>query len=473
LRKSGFSQHIRDARAHAVPFRAFTERNLDQIEPLARLSDEQQFAIRVVAQVLPFRVNQYVIDHLIDWEAVPEDPMFRLVFPQPEMLSTEHFDRIGDLLRSEAERSVVKAAAREIHQELNPHPAGQQTLNLPRIGNEVLHGSQHKYRETLLFFPSQGQTCHAYCTFCFRWPQFVQNADLKIASREVATLHEYLQNHEEISDLLVTGGDPMVMKASRLADYLKPLTDPAFDHVRTIRIGTKSLTYWPHRFVGDPDADDVLRLFADLIRQGKHVAVMAHFEHGRELRGSIVRRAVRRILDTGTVIRTQAPVLRHVNDDPDVWATMWRKQVRLGMAPYYMFVERDTGPKQYFELPLERTWHIYREAIQQVSGLARTARGPSMSAAPGKVEVQGVADVAGEKVFVLRMLQARNPDWVQRPFFAKYDPAATWLDDLQPAFGEERFFFEAQRQSTSTTPPASQASVAVSRGVGRRFPGRA
>ena len=330
----------------------------------------------------------------------------------------------------------------EIRQQLNPHPAGQTTLNVPRIGNEYLWGAQHKYRETLLFFPRAGQTCHAYCTFCFRWPQFVEDKELRMAAREVATLHEYLQCHEEISDLLVTGGDPMVMKASRLRAYLWPLTDARFDHVQTIRIGTKALSYWPYRFVTDPDAEDLLRLLSKLVQRGKQVAIMAHFEHGREMEGRVVREAIRRILHTGAVIRTQAPVLRHINDDAKIWASMWRKQVRMGMVPYYMFVMRDTGARQYFELPLERAWQIYRRAIQRVSGLGRTARGPSMSAMPGKVEIQGVSEFAGEKVFVLRFLQARNPDWVQRPFFAEYDPSATWLTDLKPAFGEDRFFFE-------------------------------
>jgi KamA family protein len=302
--------------------------------------------------------------------------MFRLVFPQPEMLAPEHFARIAGLLRSGADQAVVKAAAQEIRRQLNPHPAGQTTLNVPRIGNEFLKGAQHKYRETLLFFPSQGQTCHSYCSFCFRWAQFVENKDLRIASREVATLHEYLQCHHEVTDLLVTGGDPMVMKTSRLEEYLRPLTGREFDHVRTIRLGTKSLTFWPYRFVTDPDADDLLRLLSKLVRRGKHVAVMAHVEHGRELEGPVVRQAVRRILDTGAVIRTQAPVLRHINDDADVWASMWRTQVHMGMIPYYMFVARDTGARRYFELPLERAWQIYRDAIRQVSGLGRTARGP-------------------------------------------------------------------------------------------------
>jgi hypothetical protein len=93
-------------------------------------------------------------------------------------------------------------------------------------------------------------------------------------------------------------------------------------------------------------------------------------------------------------------------------------------------------------VPLARAWHIYREAIKQVSGLSRTVRGPSMSATPGKVEIQGESEVAGEKVFVCRFIQGRNPDWVQRPFFAKYNERATWLTDLKPAFGEQHFFFD-------------------------------
>ncbi len=131
-----------------------------------------------------------------------------------------------------------------------------------------------------------------------------------------------------------------------------------------------------------------------------------------------------------------------INDDAAVWARLWKTQVNLGIVPYYMFVERDTGAHHYFEVPLFRAWKIYREAQQQVSGIARTARGPSMSANPGKVEIQGIAEVYGEKVFVLRFIQGRNPDWVQQPFFARFDERANWLDQLKPAFGEKKFFFE-------------------------------
>ncbi|HVR27964.1 MAG TPA: lysine 2,3-aminomutase, partial [Thermoanaerobaculia bacterium] len=213
-------------------------------------------------------------------------------------------------------------------------------------------------------------------------------------------------------------------------------------HVQTIRLGTKALAYWPQRFTTDADADDLLRLIEEIIAAGKHVALMGHYSNPVELSTPLAEEAVRRVRAAGAEVRMQAPLVRHVNDHAGAWAEMWRRGVRLGMVPYYMFVERDTGPKNYFEVPLARAHQIFRQAYRRVSGLARTARGPSMSAWPGKVRILGISEVAGEHVFVLDFLQARDPAWVRRPFFARFDEKATWLDELEPAFGEDRFFFE-------------------------------
>lgn len=423
-------------------FQVFTERHLDKIPQIQRLPEAQRFEMRVVANVLPFRVNQYVIDELIDWNNIPADPMFQLTFPQKGMLTTEQYDRMADLLRRTDDKDAIRQLANELRMELNPHPSGQRELNVPMLGDERLDGIQHKYRETVLFFPSQGQTCHSYCTFCFRWAQFIGDKELRFSANEASKLHAYLKQHQEVSDLLITGGDPMVMKTKHMAGYLRPLLEKEFDHIHNIRIGTKAISFWPYRFISDDDADELLELLAALVKQGKQVAIMAHFNHWRELSTIAAREAIRRIRATGAVIRSQSPLIAHINDDAAVWSKMWRMQSKLGIYPYYMFVERDTGAKHYFEVPLERAWHIYRDAIRQVSGLARTARGPSMSAGPGKVEIQGISEINGEKVFVLRFIQGRNPEWVQQPFFARYDPAATWLNDLEPAFGEEHFFFE-------------------------------
>ena len=433
----------KDSARQPTKFKALTRRNLDTISQYGNVSDDDLFAMKVVSAVLPFRTNSYVIENLIDWDRVPDDPVYRLVFPQRGMLEEDDFGRIADLMVKDATPQEVDSAAADIRTKLNPHPAGQREFNIPREEGETLEGLQHKYRETMLFFPSQGQTCHAYCTFCFRWAQFVGDKELKIASKDAVNMHRYLAAHPKVSDILFTGGDPMIMKTRVMEGYMRALIDdPALAHVQNIRIGTKALTFWPHRFVNDEDADDLLRLMEDLVRAGRHVAIMAHFNHWQEMRTEVVQEAIRRIRSTGAVIRSQAPLLANINNDPDIWARMWREQVRQGVIPYYMFVERDTGPKQYFELPLVRCWEVFQSAIQQVSGLSRTVRGPSMSATPGKVEVLGVQEVAGEKVIVLRFLQGRDPDWCARPFFARYDPQATWLDQLEPAFGEEKFFFE-------------------------------
>ncbi len=433
---------IRKSRIQPRKFRAFTERDIDKIPQLRALGAEQRLRMKAVAQVLPFRVNEYVVDELIDWNRVPDDPMFQLTMPQEGMLDPADLNTMLKLLRASASPAKIKAAAREIQMRLNPHPAGQMELNVPSLDGKAVPGLQHKYRETVLVFPSQGQTCHTYCTYCFRWAQFVGIDELKFAARESESLAEYVRTHKEVQSILFTGGDPMIMKTAVLRRYIEPLLEPEYDHLVSIRIGTKAPAYWPNRFLTDADADDLLKLFEQVRKAGRHLAIMAHYSHPRELETPAAQEALRRIIATGAVVRCQAPVVRRVNDSSRVWSELWRTQVALGAIPYYMFVERDTGPKNYFEVPLARALDIFNGAYTQLSGLGRTVRGPSMSATPGKVMIDGVAEVAGEKVFILKFLQARDPSWVNKPFFAKFDARATWLDDLRPAFGESQFFFE-------------------------------
>jgi KamA family protein len=429
-------------------FRAYTAKHLDQLVARAGLSPAERLAVRAIATVLPFRTNEYVVERLIDWEAAPDDPIYRLVFPQADMLPETDIAPIADMLVRGAPDQEIRAAAHAVRMRLNPHPAGQLALNIPAMSDEPLPGMQHKYPETVLVFPKQGQTCHAYCTYCFRWAQFVGEPDLKMATDDMARVVEYLRAHDEVTSVLITGGDPMIMGAGVLRQYVEPLLDPSLEHIESIRIGTKSLAYWPQRFVTDPDADETLRLFERVVGAGKAMAVMAHFSHPRELEPPQVADAVTRIRASGAVIRTQAPLIRSINDDASTWRTMWRAHLRMGMVPYYMFVERDTGPQGYFAVPLARAAEIFRDAYSSVSGLCRTVRGPSMSATPGKVCVDGVTEIAGQRVFALHMIQARDPSLVGRPFFAEFDPDAVWLTDLRPAFAD-RFPFEREAGESS------------------------
>ncbi len=430
-----------------MKYKLYNLNNFKTIPQIDRLSPDQIHDIEVVGSVLPFKINNYVVDHLIDWSRVPDDPIFVLTFPQKGMLLPEHYQKMEKVLTSGAGTAEIKQTADSIRLQLNPHPAGQVEHNVPVWKGQRLDGIQHKYRETAVFFPSHGQTCHAYCTFCFRWPQFVGIEHLKFASKEAGLLADYVSASPEVTDILFTGGDPLTMKASVLAGYIKPLLDADIPHLRHIRIGSKALAYWPYRFLTDGDSSELLDLFTKIRHAGKHLAFMAHFNHPIELEGKAVKEAIQRILQTGAVIRTQSPVLRHINNSSEVWSEMWRKQVTLDCIPYYMFVARNTGAQHYFSVPLEEAWQIFRQAYQKVSGICRTVRGPVMSCLPGKVQILGVAEVQNQKVFTLRMIQGRNPDWIARPFFAEYDPAAVWYTELKPTFGESRFFFQEELDS--------------------------
>lgn len=429
-----------------MEYKAYHLANYKTLPQIKNLDDSLIEAIEVVGNVLPFKVNNYVVEQLIDWKNVPEDPIYVLTFPQREMLLPDDYELMKQALKT-SDRSIIHSVANEIRMKLNPHPAGQLSLNVPSFNETKLQGMQHKYKQTVLFFPSQGQTCHAYCTFCFRWPQFVGMNEYKFAMKETEFLIEYLREHSEVTDLLFTGGDPLIMKSKLLTSYILPIVEAKIPNLKTIRIGSKALAYWPYKFTTDEDAEETISLFKKIVDSKMNLSLMAHFNHPAELKTDEVVKAIKKIKQTGTVIRTQSPLIKHVNDSSEAWAEMWRLQVDNGCIPYYMFLARDTGAQHYFGLPLVEAWNIFRNAYQKVSGICRTVRGPSMSCVPGKVQVLGVSEVNDTKVIVLRMIQGRNPDWVAKPFFAKYDEKAVWMNELVPAFGEEKFFFEEEMET--------------------------
>jgi KamA family protein len=432
--------------------KTYTLQNFRTILQMDSVNETLKKDIEIVGRVLPFKTNNYVVNELIDWNDVETDPIFTLNFPRREMLSKHHYDDMENLIDVGADKETIAKTVEKIRLSLNPNPGGQEK-NIPHLGEIKLKGIQHKYPETVLFFPSQGQTCHAYCTFCFRWPQFSGLSGLKFAMKEADLLFKYLKGKKGVTDVLFTGGDPMVMSASVLESYILPLLEPEFDHIRSIRIGSKALAYWPYRFLTDTDSKQIIELFSKVTTTGKNLSFQAHFSHPKELSTDAVRQAIAKIRKTGAQIRTQSPLLHHINDRAELWAEMWRKQVDLGCIPYYMFIVRDTGAKAYFEIPLERCWKIFKRSYRQVSGVCRTVRGPSMSDHAGKIQILGVSEIRDEKVFVLRFLQGRNPKWVHKPFFAEYDSKATWFNQLKPAFGEKKFFFEEERNSPSQTRP--------------------
>lgn len=422
-----------------MQYRAFNFSSFSKSKYAKNLSDQELKELELVSHILPFKVNNYILDELIDWNNKETDPMFNLYFFNKHMLHSEQLDLLQNSYYNtktiEAKNEIIK----QIRSELNPHPAKQMTANVPILNNKRIKGLQHKYKETCLIFPKSGQTCHSYCTFCFRWAQFIGDDDQKFYTDSSGLHIEYIKKNKEITDLLFTGGDPMIMSVLKLKEIVSPFLSNEFEHIKNIRIGTKSIVNFPYKYVNDKETSALLSFFDDIIKTGKHLSIMAHINHWIEMESNAFKIAIKNIRNTGAEIRTQSPILNNINDNSDIWIKMWQQQVKLGLIPYYMFIERETGAEKYFNIPLFKAFNIFKDAYKQVSGLCKTVKGPSMSAIPGKVVIDGVIKIEDKKYFVLNFLQARNPDWIKQPFLAEYDEISTWLFQLNPYGG--KFFF--------------------------------
>lgn len=144
----GLSEHER--------YRPYNSRTIRDSPYWHKLTPELQEAMTVVARVMPFRTNEYVLGTLIDWNNIPDDPVFRMTFPHKDMLLPDEYASLKQLIELD-DSTAIKRRIEAIWLRMNPHPAGQLTHNGATLNGKVLSGIQHKYRETVLFSPVPGR----------------------------------------------------------------------------------------------------------------------------------------------------------------------------------------------------------------------------------------------------------------------------------------------------------------------------
>jgi L-lysine 2,3-aminomutase len=250
-----------------------------------------------------------------------------------------------------------------------------------------------------------------------------------------------LKEHPEVSDLLITGGDPLIMTTETLRSYLEPILLFA-PTVKSIRIGTKALSYWPLRFYEDQDSQALLGLFEEVLRRGKKLTIVSHITHPREIETPYFERAASAVARIGCDLKVQTPLLRGINDDAATLATLWKLSHKHQIVPYYLYVARDTGAQHHFGVPLVKGLEIFNQAIKQSHGLVGTVRGPVMSTEFGKIQIVGRTEVGGSTALVLKVLQARHSEFSGSVHLAKFDESAVWLSDLTPLDGKAEFPFQ-------------------------------
>jgi len=407
------------------------------------LSAEKRSDLLLLSKIFPFRVNSYVLENLIDWEATERDPIFRMLFPDKRMLSSNAFDHLHDVFRDNRRTPLdIENEVLKIRNTMNPHPAGQVQMNLPFLEGRRLSGLQHKYENVVLFFASPGQVCHSYCQFCFRWPQFVDGQHHRFAEREARVLCDYLDLHPEVDEVLFTGGDPLVMSANVLGKFVKPLLARHGDRLKAIRFGTKAIAWWPYRFFADQDSSDLLRLFEDIENSGVRCTLVLHNSHVKELLTSQAALAIQFLRDRGVRLLSQGVILRGVNDTADSWLSLWHEEQKLGIEQYYVFQIRDTGAFQYFRVPLSESYDLIMQAKGRFAGGIIRGKGPVMSTSHGKIEVISKRKTPKGICFRLQFVRARDKGIVGKQFDAEGSESAGWIDDLSPATETDQMYFE-------------------------------
>jgi lysine 2,3-aminomutase len=404
-------------------------------------------------KVYRFMATKHVLN-TINWPDFKNDSVFQLVFPQPGMIRPDVTKAYLNV-DSEVERErIVKDYIRET----NPHD-GKQQLNKPTFINEdgeieVIEGSQHKYPQCKLIFDVQTQNCFAFCNYCFRHAQ-VRGDDDMFIQKDVHQIHEYLKLHREVSDVLITGGDAGFLKAERFEEYITPIIeDPKLSHIKTIRLGTRVLTYNPEMIIS-PAYNGMLKLFKKLYDNGIQLAFMSHFSTPREVLNISTIAAIRRLKAHGVTIKSQSPIMNHIslfqkeNGEVDVdrsaqnWIDLGNVFAMLGIGFHSMYLARPTGEFHYFNQPVAQINEVFSKVFRELASLNRPSRYITQTSSAGKISLLGTVDLPGEKLFALKFNEGRNMEWMDKVYLVQYDEKENTIANLKP-YRSDRHFFEAE-----------------------------
>lgn len=354
-------------------------RSMEQLAPKLGLSPEEAQRREEIAKRFPMMITPYYLS-LVD-TLDPDDPIGRMCIPSLDELDPGgSFDTSGE------------------------------------ASNTKLEGLQHKYPPTVLLLSTN--RCAMYCRHCFRKRMVGLSEDE--LNRRADEAIAYVAKHEEITNVLISGGDALMNPNSVIERYLEGLC--AIGHIDLLRFGSRIPVTLPERIYGD---EELLELFERYAKR-KTLFVVTQFDHPRELTEQ-AKKAVWALMSRGVQVRNQTVLLRGVNDSPEVLGELLAGLTRIGVSPYYVFQCRPVrGVQGRFQVPLAEGIGIVDGAKAMQNGIGKSIR-YVMSHPRGKIEIIG--RLPGTEGMIFKFHQNKYPADSARIFTRKLSPTDTWLDE--------------------------------------------
>ena len=350
---------------------------IEQLEQYISLTPHERSEIQGIIGSHLMSVNQYYMD-LINWND-PNDPIRKMAIPSIAEKNLEgSFDTSGE------------------HE------------------STKICGLQHKYSQTALILCTNH--CATYCRYCFR-KRFVGISTDEIVENWDKIV-EYICEHREITNVLLSGGDPFTLPTDRIVNILQKLS--GIQHLKFIRFGTRIPVVFPERIIKD---DELINVLKEYSCNNKRLYVTTHFNHPKEITPDSIE-AINKFIDAQIIVNNQTVLLKGVNDNPAVMAELQSLITKIGVVPYYIFQCRPVKKvKNIFQVPLYRAFEIIEGTRSMLDGLSKRFRFV-MSHETGKIEIFGCID----DHLYFKYHQAKDKLLTGKLFHKKLHKDDAWLD---------------------------------------------
>jgi KamA family protein len=343
------------------------------------LSPNEEKKLQNIINRHPMRVTPYYLS-LIDWND-PFDPIRKMAIPSKDEFNLQgSYDTSGE------------------------------------VENTKMLGLQHKYSETALILATN--QCAMYCRHCFR-KRLVGLQNKEIIERFEDAV-AYIEQHKHINNVLVSGGDPLVLENRVIEKMLSILSN--IPQIKFIRFGSRAPVTFPSRF----DDENLMEILSKYSHANRRLYIVTQFNHSKEITEKSIK-AVNNLIKSGIILNNQTVLLRGVNDDPFELAQLQNMLVSIGVNPYYVFQCRPVKRVKYhFQVPLVEGMNIVEKAKAHCNGHSKRFKF-IMSHRNGKIEILGIL----KNEIYFKYHQAKNRKNLGKIFKKTVDYHAGWLDDFR------------------------------------------